>query len=109
MREDFVISFDRSYNFNYIWKLIICLLITAVIMVLSTGLNYAKFGSISIILSFILLYMIIYVIITSITNENLSNELPSSLYPSAPHTGLDGISLNNYIAGMDVTNYQVVT
>ena len=41
----------------------------------------------------------------SLSNENLSNELPSSLYPSLPHTGLDGISLNNYVAGMDVPSY----
>ena len=38
----------------------------------------------------------------SMSNENLSNELPSHLYPSLPHTGLDGISLNNYVAGMDL-------
>jgi hypothetical protein len=109
MRENFVISFDRSHNFNSLWKIIICLIITTLIIGLSTGLNLAKFGSISIILSFILLFMIIYVIISSITNENLSNELPSTLYPSLPHTGLDGISLNNYMAGMDMTNYQVIT
>ena len=108
MRENFDISFSRENNYTYIWKIIICLLITFLIMGLSTGLNFAKFGSISVILSFILLFMIIYVIMSSITNENLSNELPSTLYPSLPHTGLDGISLNNYIAGMDVTNYQVV-
>jgi hypothetical protein len=40
----------------------------------------------------------------SITNENLSNDLPNTLYPSMPHTGLDGISLNNYIAGMDINS-----
>jgi molecular chaperone DnaK len=33
--------------------------------------------------------------------ENLSNELPSTLYPSFPHLGLDGISLNSYIAGIE--------
>jgi len=104
----FDISFNRGHNYNYLWKIIICLLITTIIIGMSTGLNFSKFGSISIILSFILLYMIIFVIMSSITNENLSNDLPSTLYPSLPHTGLDGISLNNYVAGMDVTNYQVV-
>ena len=39
------------------------------------------------------------------TNENLSNELPSTLYPIFPHSGLDGISLNNYVAGMDIKKY----
>jgi len=111
MRENFDldISFKRGYNFNYVWKILICLIITFLIIGLSTSFNFSRFGSISIILSFILLFMIIYVIITSITNENLSNELPSTLYPSLPHTGLDGISLNNYMAGMDVSNFQIVT
>lgn len=54
------------------------------------------------IISTLLLTMIIYIIIMSMSNENLSNELPSHLYPSLPHTGLDGISLNNYVAGMDL-------
>jgi hypothetical protein len=39
------------------------------------------------------------------TTENLSNELPSTLYPSLPHMGLDGISMNSYVAGMDVRKY----
>lgn len=43
---------------------------------------------------------------TSITNENLSNELPTAIYPSMPHIGLDGISLNNYVAGMDISSLQ---
>ena len=38
--------------------------------------------------------------IISLSSENLSNEIPSTLYPSEPHLGLDGISLNNYVAGM---------
>ena len=46
-----------------------------------------------------ILSLIFFVIILSMTNENLSNELPSTLYPSIPHTGLDGISLNSYVAG----------
>ena len=52
-------------------------------------------------------FLIIYVIVSSMTSENLSNELPSTLYPSLPHTGLDGISLNSYVAGMDVNQYIV--
>jgi hypothetical protein len=43
--------------------------------------------------------MIFFIIINSITTENLSNELPSYLYPSPPHMGLDGISVSNYVAG----------
>ena len=56
------------------------------------------------ILSTLLLTGIIYIIIMSMSNENLSNELPKYLYPSLPHTGLDGISLNNYVSGMDLSS-----
>ena len=39
------------------------------------------------------------------SNNNLQNELPSTLYPSLPHLGLDGISLNNYVTGISPKNY----
>ena len=49
----------------------------------------------------IILFVIFFIILTSLTNENLSNELPSTLYPSPPRMGLDGISLNSYVSGND--------
>ena len=54
---------------------------------------------------FIHFWRIIYVIITSITQENSANELPSTLYPASPHLGLDGISLNSYVTGLDTNLY----
>jgi hypothetical protein len=49
----------------------------------------------------ILLFIIFFILLTSLSNENLSNELPSTLYPSSPRMGLDGISLNSYVSGND--------
>jgi len=100
MQENFTITLKNEFNLNYIKKIIICFLITAAIIYPTVG-----FNSLTSFLTFIILYSIIYVLIASMTNENLSNELPSTLYPSTPHTGLDGISLNNYVTGMDVNNY----
>ena len=89
MKEHFVIGLNTNYNFNYLIKIVVCLVLSIAIVYPILDLQ-----SIQGILSVILLFLIIYVIVISITSENLSNELPSTLYPSLPHTGLDGISLN---------------
>ena len=39
------------------------------------------------------------------SNNNLENELPSTLYPTMPHLGLDGINLNNYVSGLTPKSY----
>jgi hypothetical protein len=49
----------------------------------------------------ILLFITFFIVITSLSNENMANELPSTLYPASPHMGLDGISLNSYVSGND--------
>ena len=49
----------------------------------------------------ILLFVTFFIILSSLSNENMANELPSTLYPSSPHMGLDGISLNTYVTGND--------
>jgi hypothetical protein len=100
MRENFVITLNNSYDFSYLWRPIICLLLSVAIIY-----PILDLASVQGILSVILLFLIIYVIVASMTSENLSNELPGTLYPSLPHTGLDGISLNSYVAGMDTTKY----
>jgi hypothetical protein len=104
MRENFTVSFDfnNMFNFRKYMKPFVCLILAIVIIYPILG-----FASIHAILSIILLFLILYVILTSMTSENLSNELPSTLYPSLPHTGLDGISLNTYVAGMDTSKYIV--
>lgn len=49
----------------------------------------------------IILFILFFILLTSLSNENMSNELPSTLYPSPPRMGLDGISLNSYVSGND--------
>lgn len=100
MRENFTISMPNSVNYGYLPKMLISLIISVIIIYPILGLF-----SIQSVLSIIILFLIIYIIITSITSENLSNELPSTLYPSMPHTGLDGISLNSYVAGLKTDRY----
>lgn len=100
MRENFMVKFNNSYNYSKLWKPIVCLIVSIAIIFPILGIS-----SIQAILSIILLFLILYVIVASMTSENLSNELPSTLYPSLPHTGLDGISLNTYVAGMDTSKY----
>lgn len=102
MRENFTIKIPNSFNLNGVFVIVICLIISAVIIYPVMG-----FNTVQGYLSFLLLFFIIYVISISMTNENLSNELPSTLYPTPPHTGLDGISLNNYVAGMSVDKYLI--
>lgn len=98
MRENFTIAFPNGRNNNGTILIIICIIIAGAIVHPIIGTNTVE-G----FLSFVLLFLIIYVIAVSMSNENLSNELPSTLYPTLPHTGLDGISLNNYVAG---TNFK---
>jgi len=102
MRENFIVAIKNSYNFNYLWKPLICIVLAIVIIY-----PILQISSIPGLISVALLFLIFYVILTSMTSENLSNELPSTLYPSLPHTGLDGISLNSYVAGLDTSNYIV--
>ena len=100
MRENFIVGLNYNYNYRNLLKPVICLLLSIAIIYPILGV-----ASIQAILSIVLLFLILYVIVASMTSENLSNELPSTLYPSLPHTGLDGISLNTYVAGMDTSKY----
>ena len=99
MKEHFIITLNRTSHFKHLGTFFISLIIAFIIVFPIIGIQ-----SVPSILSFLLLFIIIYIILMSMSKENLSNELPSTLYPSLPHTGLDGISLNNYIAGTSVSN-----
>ncbi len=101
MREDFTISFKNSHTYPYLWKLLTTLLITIAIFMFYSYVNKSfKPFDISSIISMVLLFLILYIMILSISTENLSNELPSTIYPMMPHMGLDGISMNSYMAGI---------
>ena len=103
MKEHFTITYPNSFNFPNLKNSIIALIASLIII------HFSNFGYNSIVtyLALALLFVIFFVILKSISSENLSNELPSTLYPSLPHTGLDGISLNSYVAGMDTNQYIV--
>lgn len=101
MKENFVVNgFNHHMRFPRLGKIIASLIIAFIIVFPVLG-----FATFTAILTFIILALLMYIIITSMTTENLSNELPSTLYPSLPHMGLDGISMNSYVAGMDVRKY----
>lgn len=102
MKEHFTITYPNSFNFPNLRNTVIALIASFAIIYPILGLN-----SIVSYLSLALLFVMFFVILKSISSENLSNELPSTLYPSPPHTGLDGISLNSYVAGMDSNQYIV--
>jgi hypothetical protein len=100
MIENITITIPNFYFLRSLTKILLSILIAALITVPVLG--YDKFES---IVAFIILFFIIYIMIISITAENLSNELPSTLYPAIPHTGLDGISISTYVAGTNMTHY----
>jgi hypothetical protein len=100
IKEHFIVSTFSGFHFKNIVPFFVCLFFSVIIIYPILG-----FKSMEAIISIILLFLIFYVIVSSMTSENLSNELPSTLYPSLPHTGLDGISLNSYITGLDTREY----
>ena len=93
-------SIPNSLNFPNLPKIIASLLISAIIIYPVLGLS-----SVQSILAMIILFVLLYVILQSMSNNNLENELPSTLYPTMPHLGLDGINLNNYVSGLTPKSY----
>lgn len=83
------------YLTNIILSLVISILIVYPIMGFTTNALFA----------IILLFIIFFILLNSITNENLSNELPNYLTPFPPRMGLDGISLGTHVAGLDTNLY----
>jgi branched-subunit amino acid ABC-type transport system permease component len=80
-------------------KIIISALISFIIIFPVLG-----FNSGTAIASMFILFLLIYFTLSTFSNDNKSNDLPSTLYPNLPHTGLDGISLDSYVAGLDLNN-----
>ena len=94
--ENFTIKIPNSVKYRPNLKpLIISILLSCILTYPIMGFsNNAIFCN-------ILLFVTFFIILSSLSNENMSNELPSTLYPSSPHMGLDGISLNTYVTGND--------
>ena len=100
MNEHFIVSYKNSLDFSTFKIIAISLIISLVIIM--PILNIASFEGIG---SIVILTSIMYLIITNMSNEPLSFENESTLYPMLPHTGLDGISINNYVAGLDTSKF----
>ena len=94
--ENFTLKIPNSVTYHpNLRPLIASILIACLLTYPILGIN--KNG----VFAAILLFIIFFILLTSLSNENLSNELPSTLYPSPPRMGLDGISLNSYVSGND--------
>ena len=96
MKENFKIKIPNKLNFNKISKLLISLIIAVIIIFPILNLL-----TIEGIVSTIILFLIIYIIILSLTG---SDPYETPISPSMPHLGLDGITLDNYITGMNINN-----
>jgi|SRR6056300_511750 len=93
--ENFNVNIPNSLYFPNLRNIISALILATVLTYPILGIN--KNG----IFASILLFIIFFILLNNLTNENLSNELPSYLYPSPPRMGLDGVSLNAYVSGND--------
>lgn len=93
--ENFNVTIPNSLYFPNLRNIISALILATVLTYPVLGIN--KNG----IFASIILFIIFFVLLNNLSNENLSNELPSYLYPLPPRMGLDGISLNAYVSGND--------
>ena len=55
--------------------------------------------------SFLVTIAIIFILLANSNGNNMANAVSSTVYPVPSHLGLNGISLNNLIAGVDVVKY----
>jgi uncharacterized protein YacL len=95
MKEDFVISIPQIKTPSWVTKLFVSLLI-AFLICFPLGLS-----SIPTIFAMILLTMILYLFIHNMA-ENPSDALPFTTIPTPPHMGLDGIDVDNLVAGIPI-------
>ena len=86
----FIITGSPTSFINRNWTILLSLATTFVIL-LSTGAEFNKNGSIL----FVLLYTLIYIILSNLNGNNLAGSLPSTTYPIPPHLGHDGVSIEN--------------
>lgn len=82
-------SYSNNFKNSLIALLISCIIIVPVLR---------TFNSVTII-SIILMSIIIFIILSTMTSDALGNSVPLVTYPPPPHLGLDGVSLDNAVAG----------
>ena len=99
MKEDFIVSIPQMQTPPWVSKLFVSLIV-AFLICFPLGLK-----SIPTILSMILLTLILYLFIHNMA-ENPMDALPFTTMPTPPHMGLDGIDVNNMVAGIPLPNLQ---
>lgn len=54
------------------------------------------------IVAFLGLFTLLYISFSNMNSDNRPQALPKTVYPPPPHTGLDGISLENRLTGLNI-------
>ncbi len=99
MKEDFIVTIPQMKTPQWVIKLFVSLLF-AFIICFPLGLK-----SMPTILAMVLMTMILYLFIHNM-GENPADALPFTTMPTPPHTGLDGIDVDNLVAGVPLQNLQ---
>ncbi len=95
MKENFSIEIPRNPLSGNIPKYLISLFISLVIVYTTIGFKNIVIS----ILCILILMVLFYILISSYTLQNgLTTE--STTYPTPPHLGLDGISIDNLVSGL---------
>lgn len=100
MQENFLVSVPTFKPTRRTILIIIALIISVAIVIPLIGFR----SEIAIFVVFILA-IIIFILLVNSNGNNMANAVSSTVYPVPPHLGLNGISLNNLIAGVDVVKY----
>ncbi len=95
MQEHFIVKIPHIQITNTVYSVLASLIIAFLIIYPIMGI-----GSITSIFAFLILTIIFYILLNNMSQENKSDSLPSTAYPVPPHLGLDGITLNNIMAGI---------
>ncbi len=97
MKENFTLTIPKLELPRSFFKILISLLISFLIIY---PLGVSTTTSVC---SLILLTIFIYLIINNMNNDNRDDSLPFTTNPVPPHTGLDGIELDNLVAGVPLS------
>jgi hypothetical protein len=93
MYEHFVVTIPNT-TISQTTKLIFVSLILSFLIIFPLGMKSAPT-----ICAFILMTVVIFIFINNMA-DNKSDALPSTTIPTPPHTGLDGIDVDNLVAGI---------
>lgn len=83
-------------NPNTVILITSCLIAAALIYTTIKNISFVS------VMSFIVLATLIYMLLSSMGGNLMSVSLPFGSYPNPPHLGLDGVSVDNYLAGKSV-------